>query len=426
MLILGRVGDIELPDMHPRKSFMTAALDKEIRLSFAQRIKGTLPEPYHTLIPEKKGQDIPDFKYNDEQAPFAALGTQVAQLIRRKAPDADLAPIMEEIEQTAAAENLDPSLVSTDVYVTSICFVGSKSLSHFLSCIERCKDRLLSLGPKSPTARNQIITSVMEYWQDQPGVGVSIVDKLLNYTILAPTSVVTWVLVDKVEQGAMLAKGYAFEMVSLTVSKVTKRVRQIVQAIRRPGLPVEQTTMLQDTLERERGDMQRLFGLIEEQLSPFASGSMDEEIAEAGQTRDGNDSGDDDEDSNNKNKPSTAVREQASVHQWGLRWLRVFQRRFVVEESWITEELVKPLPPMPSSPAPAAAPAEDGAASDSALALAAHNQNKDVAQIDGVDGGGVTGAMNVDGIDGDVGIADYGTMASDAAMATATATAAVE
>jgi len=39
------------------------ALDKEIRLSFAQRIKGTLPDPYHALIPEGKEKDTPDFKY---------------------------------------------------------------------------------------------------------------------------------------------------------------------------------------------------------------------------------------------------------------------------------------------------------------------------------------------------------------------------
>lgn len=39
------------------------ALDKEIRLSFAQRIKGTLPEPYQELISEAKEKDTPDFKY---------------------------------------------------------------------------------------------------------------------------------------------------------------------------------------------------------------------------------------------------------------------------------------------------------------------------------------------------------------------------
>lgn len=45
---------------------MVGALEKEIRLSFAQRIRGTLPEPYQPLISAAKEQDTPDFKYNNE------------------------------------------------------------------------------------------------------------------------------------------------------------------------------------------------------------------------------------------------------------------------------------------------------------------------------------------------------------------------
>lgn len=307
---------------------MVAALDKEIRLSFAQRIKGTLPEPYQALIPEAKEKDTPDFKYADEKMPFASQGTQIAQLIRRKGTDAEVAPLLQEIEQEAADHNLDPLLASTDAYVTSICYVGSKSLSHVLSCIERCKDRLLSLGPASPAARRQIITSVMSYWQDQPGVGVNIVDKLLNYTILTPSSVVEWALIDNIARGTFLAKHHCYEMISMTMTKVTKRVRQIVDAIRRPGLPAEQMAMLQETLERERGDMQRLFGLIEDCLVGVANGSNDEVMESDGDLEGGQ-----------RNEE-----EEALVRRWGGRWMRVFQRRYAVEESWIREELAKPVP----------------------------------------------------------------------------------
>lgn len=69
-----RIDDIELPMVHPRMAFITGAIDKEIRLSFAQRIKGTLPEPYHPLISEGKEKDIPDFKYlSDSKSIFFNL-----------------------------------------------------------------------------------------------------------------------------------------------------------------------------------------------------------------------------------------------------------------------------------------------------------------------------------------------------------------
>ena len=61
------VDDVNLPDMHPCKAFIIGALDKEIRLSFAQRIKNTLPEPYRPLIGPEKEQDTPEFKFNDDR-----------------------------------------------------------------------------------------------------------------------------------------------------------------------------------------------------------------------------------------------------------------------------------------------------------------------------------------------------------------------
>jgi nuclear cap-binding protein subunit 1 len=60
------IDDVELPTLDPKKAFIQGALDKEIRLSFAQRIKGTLPAPYQQLITEDKEKDTPDFKYNNE------------------------------------------------------------------------------------------------------------------------------------------------------------------------------------------------------------------------------------------------------------------------------------------------------------------------------------------------------------------------
>jgi nuclear cap-binding protein subunit 1 len=51
----------------PRKAFVIGALEKEIRLSFAKRIRDTLPEQYHPLIPPIKEKDTPDYKYANDR-----------------------------------------------------------------------------------------------------------------------------------------------------------------------------------------------------------------------------------------------------------------------------------------------------------------------------------------------------------------------
>ena len=73
-LTWGRVDDVDLSLVHPKKAFMVGALEKEIRLSFAQRIRGTLPEPYQPLISEAKEKDTPDFKYNSDRPSIQPFG----------------------------------------------------------------------------------------------------------------------------------------------------------------------------------------------------------------------------------------------------------------------------------------------------------------------------------------------------------------
>lgn len=201
--------------------------------------------------------------------------------------------------------------------MTSICFIGSKSLSHVLSCIERCKERLLAIGPQSEAARHQIISSVMDYWREKPGIGVNVVDKLLNYTILTPLSVITWALVDNIGKGQILTHAYIYEMVASTMHKVTNRVRQIVVARNQRGLPSEQVRILDETLAKERGDMGVLFATVEDALVGVATGVVDA-MAE----------------SRDQDEPGEAL-----LRSWGGRWLRVFRRKMAVEETWVGEVL---------------------------------------------------------------------------------------
>jgi nuclear cap-binding protein subunit 1 len=325
-----RSEDVALPDVHTKKAFIHGALDKEIRLSFAQRIKGTIPEPYQPLISEAKEKDSPDFKFSDEAVPFSAQGLELAQLIRKKATEEEFAPVLQAIEEAATQSGVaNPQLSSTDALVTAICWVGSKSLSHVLACIERCRDRLMIIANTSPADLRQIITSVMDYWRDQPGVGVNIVDKLLNYKILTPTSVIEWALVDKVERGTALATSWIYELIFSTTNKVANRVRAIVRASRQPGLPAEQGEVLRQSLETEMADMKALFAIIVDTLLPIRDGNQDQMM-----------------------ESSDALREEeeAMVKMWAVKYLRVFQRKLAVEESWVKEELLKPIPAPPPEP----------------------------------------------------------------------------
>jgi nuclear cap-binding protein subunit 1 len=231
---------------------------------------------------------------------------------------------MDAIQEQAASHGVsDPLIPSTDAYVTAVCYIGSKSLSHVLSCIERCKERLLNIGPQSEAGRRQIVKSVVEYWKDQPGTAVNIVDKLLNYTIVTPESVILWALgAETLGSGRVLSEGWRYEMVSVTVGKVTNRVRQIVAArvsAVRAELPEDQIKMLEDTLVKERAAMRQLFASIEDSVGSVATGSADGFLEADGLSEE----------------------DAQLVKQWGERWARVFRRKLAVEEAFVSETAVE-------------------------------------------------------------------------------------
>ena len=252
------------------------------------------------------------------ETPYAAQAREILSLLRAKSPDSEIAVSIDAIQDLAIDQGHPDVLIpSTDAYVTSICFLGSKSLSHVLSCIERCRERLLAIGSSSEPARRQIITSVMAYWAEKPGVGVNIVDKLLNYTILTPTSVIEWALVDQLARGKILTHAHIYEMVASTVHKVTNRVRQIAIARNQRGLPADQKALIDETLAKERAELKTLFTLVEDALRGVAEGSADAMAERTDQDDEG----------------------EALLRGWGRRWLRVFRRMLAVEEAWLLEML---------------------------------------------------------------------------------------
>ncbi|KAK3359190.1 MIF4G like-domain-containing protein [Lasiosphaeria hispida] len=304
------VDDVFLPDLHPRKAFIRGAIDKEIRLSFAQRIKNTLPEAYQDLVEPEMEKEMPDFKFLDDKTPFAAEGREIAALLRKKAADEEMQPVIERIHALALDNNLDPLVTSTDVFVTAVLHIGSKSLSHVLAAIERTKDRLTDAGAASDAARAQITTAVMTYWGGHPGVAISIVEKLLNYSILAPSAVINWALVSHAGEtkGQALARAHIYELVFHTVIKVTTRIRQVAQ---KPALTPEDEA----AHEAEVRSMRELFRAMEDALVAWATGAKDEMLEDG----------------------TADAERETFIRRWGERWLRVFRRRAAIEEAFLLE-----------------------------------------------------------------------------------------
>lgn len=248
-------------------------------------------------------------------------------LLRARASDSDIQAVFDEIEELETSNAAsDPTLAATDAYVTTICSIGAKSLSHVLSIIERCKGRLTTIGQSSAASRYQIISSVVAYWHDvQIGSALNIVDKLLNYTILTPSSVVQWALdAQRLDGGRALSESWVYEMVERTINKVVGRVGQIVAARMHDDLPADQITMLDEALSEEVQRMRSLFAEIDDALAGIAEGAGEGMLEDADTTAEGREGED-------------AKSDLEFAKGWGVRWRRVWQRKLAVQETVLRE-----------------------------------------------------------------------------------------
>lgn len=55
-----RIADLTLDDGAAKKVFLRETIEKEVRLSYLERIQRSLPEDYYAILPEKP--DIEDWK----------------------------------------------------------------------------------------------------------------------------------------------------------------------------------------------------------------------------------------------------------------------------------------------------------------------------------------------------------------------------
>lgn len=265
------------------------------------------------LVPEEKEKELPEFRFEADDIGFPEEGKQLLNLIRQKAPNEEVDTLMNAITEAATNKALpDPAKYARDMYITCICHIGAKSLSHVLSCIERCKDKLVQLSQESTQAQRQVVGTVMRYWHEQPGIGANVIDKLLNYSILTPLSVIEWVVMDAGREA--LPRGHSWEMVNTTARKVVLRTRNLAAARGVPGLPEDQVAMMEQGYEVAKAEQTELFRVVMESLAKYAGGA--------------------------EPSPEGVPEEDVQwLKWWAAMWLRALKRQSDIEEA---EEAIAP------------------------------------------------------------------------------------
>ncbi|KAG5437801.1 hypothetical protein PCANB_000515 [Pneumocystis canis] len=225
---------LELDSMHPNKVFIRETIEKEIRLSYYSKIKDSLPKDYHILLPEEPcgpyfDYELPNSKY------YAEVETLLETMkVNTEQSETDIA--LEIIEKTAIENNEeDPKFETLNALVQCVLHLGARSFSYALNTIERNLPGLRARCNANEKSRRQTIDIIIKFWKNQPGIGVTLINKFLNYSIIDTISIIEWVLLDADIE--YISKSFTWELIKMALDKLNFKVTHTKDYLKSTNLP---------------------------------------------------------------------------------------------------------------------------------------------------------------------------------------------
>ncbi|ANB16018.1 Sto1p [Sugiyamaella lignohabitans] len=187
--------DLKLTENHPKQVFIRQLIEKELRLSYPERLRDTLPEefkPLLRLIPSE-----PIFKYYEADSKYETEVRQLVAALRSKKSD-EIQNAINVLREKALGESvgehateLDRTLI--DILVTTICYLGNRSLSHSKNWVSQTAEVLKGFITSSEDELTAI-KSIVSYWTDLPHVGKWVMRHFVEANVLTDSSVTDYLL----------------------------------------------------------------------------------------------------------------------------------------------------------------------------------------------------------------------------------------
>lgn len=215
--------DLSLPPLHPRLVCIKETIEKEMRLSYYQRVRATLPEEYLVLLSEEA--PVANFLYKLPTAKLHEEAEELMRLLRSKGDSTIIDSLLAKVQVSPGKSQSGDDRESLQLLVQCVLQLGHQSFSHALNTIEHNLPLLQSRCNADSDSRRTTVNVVMKFWEQQPFVGATLLDKLLNYSVLSPLSVLQWLFWDT--QPATFGKSFAWELCKTTIDKVNTRVVQV-------------------------------------------------------------------------------------------------------------------------------------------------------------------------------------------------------
>jgi len=223
-----------LEDGAAKKVFLKETIEKEVRLSYLERIQRTLPEEYFSVFPEK-----PDVEKWSSIAGIFFLGDTDVERFGGDDASEKLIDAIRGRDESAVSTYMDEN-PSGELLVAGILYVSHETpYSHLIP------PSIVDLVKKHTTP-SSLIGTIMSFWKERPSTGIVLVMKYVDLEVISLLDVVTWLL----EQDSWMKKSWGWEIIQACSEKVDSPKKSEAK----PSTTQENTT--QDNSEKEKVEIE--------------------------------------------------------------------------------------------------------------------------------------------------------------------------
>ncbi|PUZ41115.1 hypothetical protein GQ55_9G478100 [Panicum hallii var. hallii] len=254
----------DLPKWAPQRVFVQEVLEREVRLSYFEKIKQSIEDAaeLEELLPPKAG---PNFKFlsdeSTENTDGHKLSKELVGMVRGKKNSRDIILWVEEhVIPTNGAE------FALDVVSQTLLDIGSKSFTHLITVLERYGQIISKLCPNEEM-QLLLMDEVSAYWKNSTQMTAIAIDRMMGYRLISNLAIVKWVFSPaNVEQFHVSDRPW--EILRNAVSKTYNRIsdlRKEIQSLKK-GLQVAKEVSAKAIKELE--EAKSVLEIVEGQPAP--------------------------------------------------------------------------------------------------------------------------------------------------------------
>ncbi|XP_015571307.1 nuclear cap-binding protein subunit 1 isoform X2 [Ricinus communis] len=181
---------LDLPKWAPQRVFVQEVLEREIRLSYWDKVKQSIENApaLEELLPPK---GVPNFKYSTEDGKERTEQHAVsAELINKVKGRQTAREIISWVEESVLPHH--GWEVTLTVVVQTFLEIGSKSFTHLITVLERY-GQVIARICHDHDKQFMLIAEVSSYWKNNGQMTAIAIDRMMGYRLLSNLAIVKWV-----------------------------------------------------------------------------------------------------------------------------------------------------------------------------------------------------------------------------------------